>query len=281
MPQSEKEWIATERFSLETVSVGEYDLAVAGVEPVISVVDPTLTIMVGGIPRDVERQRNLPTINKLYAQLALNLSDEGHHSLLYNQPGTGKSSGVLSEVIFYDRIATLVDLAHTSCASLGVNRLNIIGTSAGAYIASRAAALVSEDIEVSSLLLQSPAAYPVEAEDLPYDERFTQVLRSGWELAESPVFSDITKQALKGSKLLLAFFQSDDPPIPVHIQEYYQGLFHDMALQDLNVTSFVYRGVAHNFNKLQQAKQHSRRNNVDDKSVQGAASILASAIMRQ
>ena len=106
-PQTQDQWLNTGKFSMEKTEVGEFELATALCLPKDEM--QGVVIMSGGIPRD--RNRKTPTINKQYGQAALNLAEKGFLSVLYNQPGTGDSSGDFESISFNDRIDTLSGLA--------------------------------------------------------------------------------------------------------------------------------------------------------------------------
>lgn len=90
LPQSETEWLKTGKFRIETVKIGTKKIRCALAH---SSESDRIVVMVGGIPRDPGRREKLPLINKLYGHLAIKLLDHNISSLLYNQPGTGGSSG--------------------------------------------------------------------------------------------------------------------------------------------------------------------------------------------
>jgi len=108
LPQTEAEWLQTGEFEIGNSLILGNSIRYALVRP--QAPSRTLTVMVGGIPRDAERQRTLPLINKLYGRLALLQARRDSYSLLYSQPGTGKSTGDLSRETFRTRIDTLVGL---------------------------------------------------------------------------------------------------------------------------------------------------------------------------
>lgn len=281
MPQTEADWLDTGRFEMEPKTVAGHDVMTALASPAISGVDPSLVITVGGIPRDPVRREKLPTINKLYAQLSLNVADSGHYGLMYNQPGTGKSSGDFETITFGEHIKTLVELSDEVAAGLGINKIHLVGTSAGSYMAARAVEDIQErGLEIRSLVLQSPPAFPEAVEDVPYGPEFSELIRTPWEVSDSPVFKDIRRFARFGGKICLLYFQGDDPPIPGHIQTKYHDTIWELGQKGADVTSLSCNGVAHNFIKLNN-NPASRRNAVDDASVYGTARILKDAIITE
>ncbi len=94
LPQSEAEWLQTGKFFIEGVTVRNTSIQCAvthGTKPKL------LLTLSGGIPRDRDRQKNLPLINKLYGKIAVDVLDCGINSLLYHQPATGGSGGIWGE----------------------------------------------------------------------------------------------------------------------------------------------------------------------------------------
>ena len=83
LPQSEAEWLKTGKFEVENIAIGGKEIRCALVR---GPENSPLVTMVGGIPRDHERRKKLPLINKLYGHLALKILDQAESSLLYNQP---------------------------------------------------------------------------------------------------------------------------------------------------------------------------------------------------
>ena len=162
--------------------------------------------MVGGIPRDPERRKNLPLINKLYGHLALKMQDQDESSLLYNQPATGGSTGEWEMETLRSRTEVLVETSRYFFDHTKASNLSLIGTSAGAYMAIRALPQFEElGIEVSKLVLLSPAAFPENIENVPYGESFSSIIRENWDVAESPAFSLLETYLKKEARFLQVF----------------------------------------------------------------------------
>ena len=280
LPQSQNDWLATGKFDLQDVDVAGHTLRTAVVSREEDVPSAGLVVMVGGIPRDTEARLRLPTINKLYAKIALNLASEGYTSILYNQPGTGKSGGDFEEITFGERIKALIELTDLYATKQATADVDLIGMSAGSYMAARAVGdIATRGLNVKGLILQSPAAYPEQVEDLPYNDKFTAVIRSDWNPEDSPIFSDVNKYVREGGKLAMSFFQDDSPPIPQLIQALFNQMGEELTEQGGDVTQFSYRGVAHNFRRLDH-NQKKHHNVIDDRSVSAAAEILTDVVVR-
>jgi hypothetical protein len=216
LPQSESEWLATNYFKVENVIVDDKSIRCAfsqGAE------GSGLVTMVGGVPRDPERRKQLPLINKLYGHLAVKLARVNESSVMYNQSATGGSGGDWENETLKTRTEVVADISKHFLHELNSTNLSIIGTSAGAYMTVRSLeSLNQESFSVKKLVLISPGFYPPEAETLPYGEMFKNTISSPWEINTSPIFNDIKNFTESGGEFLITFFESDDPPIPMRMQ---------------------------------------------------------------
>ena len=123
--------------------------------------------------------------------------------------------------------------------------------SAGSYIVARSVAGIREnDLDVESIVLQSPAAFPKEIEDLPYGEKFSKIVRSRWDINKSPVFTDLDNIAAQNTGILISYFQKDDPPIPIHVQNAYYDKAHELMSKGNNITTCTIYNVEHNFRRI-------------------------------
>src|SRR3989344_1957050 len=158
LPQSEAEWLETGKFHLETVDIDGRQIKCAltrGLE------GEPLVVMAGGIPRDPERRKKLPLINKLYGHLALKALDQNESSLLYNQPATGGSSGEWGKETIESRTDVLAGVSRHFYESTKASELALIGTSAGAYMSVKALEqLKNQNIKVPKLVLLFPGGIP-------------------------------------------------------------------------------------------------------------------------
>ncbi len=151
------------------------------------------------------------------------------------------------------------------CNKLGIAETAVIGSSAGAYMALRSFdAITSNGITVTSSIFLSPAAYPIEIENIPYGAAFTRIAREPWDISLSPAFADLEKHAKSGTRFLISFFEVDDPPIPMAIQEYYTNTLRRLVHDGARGSVLIIPGVSHNFHRLVRKK---RQNLVDDNSV--------------
>ena len=261
LPETEAEWLSRGDFQIEYVSINGKDIRCALLQGKSG---GRLITMVGGIPREVERRNKLPLINKLYGYLALILQECGVSSLLYNQPATGGSTGNWDEETLSSRTQVLAGLIDHFSKKFTFSDHGLIGSSSGAYMAINSVELIEKQgHKVSKLLLLSPAAYPKQIEVVPYGEKFTEILRQPWDVSTSPVFSKLRDFFTNGTELLLCFFENDDPPIPMYIQEYYRNFMWRLEEAGKNVSVITIPGVAHNFRRI----QRKRGREVDDDSI--------------
>jgi len=262
LPQSEKGWLDTGKFTISTTSILGNRIRYA----VTNSVDTNLLVtMVGGIPRDPGRRNKLPLINKLYGLMATKLVDHGVNSVLYNQPATGGSSGNWDFETITTRSCTLANLIKHVGNSAGCFKHTLVGASAGAYMAVKATDLLSDNKnKIDKLVLISPAAYPFEIEGEPYGERFTKIISAPWGVENSPIFNRLEQFVLGGGSLLISFFEADDPPIPRHIQHYYCEFARKLIARNNNVQLITIPGVAHNFRRINTSE---KGNIVDNDSI--------------
>jgi pimeloyl-ACP methyl ester carboxylesterase len=269
--QGEADWLATGKFSERLTEVNGYLIRNAVTMPDSDSCEK-LVVFVGGIPKDAERQKKLPLINKLFGLLAIKLSDEGIASLMYNQPGTGGSSGNLDEDTLIGRTAVLEEPATATAFELGVSRLSLVGMSAGSYMASRASKGITEQLAapLDELVLMSPALFPQEVEQIPYGQEFRSRVGNGWQPQESPAIGDISRALENSTRVHITYFEVDDPPIPLAIQQEYRSLA-EHAPSNHNVSFEIIEGVEHNFRRM---NYDQARNVVDNDAVRRSADSL-------
>ncbi len=269
LPQSEDEWLKFGKFETKVIPINGNEIRCA-----VTVGQPQEAVitMVGGIPRDKERRGKLPLINKLYGHLALKMLEHKKSAVLYNQPGTGGSSGNWDIESMESRTDTLVQVTEHFSKELQSSNVQLVGTSAGAYMAVGAAErLQSQGIAVSKLVLISPAAYPKEIQNMPYGEEFKNTIHASWNVAESPIFEKLKNFVLHGGSVAISFFENDDPPIPKHIQDYYKNFSEELSQSGGNIKVTIIKGVAHNFRRMNTSEGE---NAVDNNSIRETARSL-------
>lgn len=276
LPQSENEWLATNLFEVSTIDIHGKSIRCA-----FSCGAPgsQLVTMVGGIPRDLERRKQLPLINKLYGHIAVKRSQVNESSVMYNQTATGGSGGDWDTETLRSRIQVVEGVTKHFSEQSKSNNVAIIGTSAGAYMAIRSlASLNKENQLVKKLVLIFPGFYPTQVEDMPYGETFKQTISSPWDIKSSPIFDDIKNFVENGGEVLITFFESDDPPIPLRMQEYCKQFVENLKDSGCAIEVFSIPGVAHNFRTI--GSQESK-NVVDNTSVRETAVKIISFLSKE
>jgi len=270
LPQSEEEWLQLGKFEIEKITVEGREIRCALVRgPEHS----PLVTMVGGIPRDPERRKKLPLINKLYGHLALKVLDQGESSLLYNQPSTGGSTGEWKEETFQSRTKVLVETSKYFYDHTSATNLSLVGTSAGAYMVVNALQqLEGLGIRVPRIALLSLAAFPKGIEDIAYGESFSRAIHEDWDISDSPVFPLLEKYVRNGGSVFMSFFEADDPPIPQHIQNFYKDFARRLSDTGADIRSTIIPGVAHNFRRIDISEG---ANAVDNDSIRTTTTVLA------
>lgn len=275
IPMSETEWLSTGKFIIDFPEINGRRIKIARTKGDSG---KTPVVMVGGIPRDLYRRENMPVVNGLYGLMAMDLLSRGISSLAYNHPSMGGSEGDWNAETFRSRAETLAGVSKYLCRVVGSEDVAIMGTSAGAYMAAEAIEPLSmEGIKIAKIILLSPACYPREAEEIPYGENFSRVIRARWNFNESPIFSRLEKYAGSGGSLMINFFEFDDPPIPLAIQECFKTFATRMASEERSVFFNLISGVAHNFRK---AGSTESDNIIDEESVKKFAGFFSDFLSR-
>ena len=277
--QTEAEWLGTGKFKVEKVKIDSNDneIRCALAESNESRENHKLLIMTGGIPRDPEKRSKLPLINKLYGNLAIKMlegkSSKQQSSLLYNQPATGGSDGEWEKETLRTRTDALSQLTTYFKNTGNYSDVSLLGTSAAAYIAVNAIKEIQESgIKITKLILLSPACYPKDIEDVPYGENFSKVIRQKWDITQSPIFKGIENYAKSGGSVYVSFFEVDDPPIPLYIQDYYRKFLQSLAGSGFDVRVNTIPGVSHNFHRI--GALPGDRDIVNNSSVRNTSNIL-------
>jgi len=131
----------------------------------------------------------------------------------------------------------------------GVNTINYVGSSMGAYC-SVFAAERNQTLNLGKTVLLSPPAYPENAHTTTYKDGFGLKIQEPWEIDQSPIFSVIAKS---NAPLLIAYSEVDNPPIPSLIQDEYRALPREAN----NIECHTIKGVCHNFRRPETPKSGS------------------------
>ncbi|MEK7638761.1 MAG: alpha/beta hydrolase [Patescibacteria group bacterium] len=240
LPTTDAEWEATGFFRFNSVDIPQkisYARTVGN--------HSTLLAMVGGIPRDPNRRAILPVVPKLFGLLAYELQSEEHTSLLYHQPGLGASGGDFATETLASRARTLTELVKIFECETKSSQAIIFGSSAGAYMALRAARRLQFDgAVVPKVVLLAPPAFPPTIDSVPYGPEFTKIVRTPWDFATAPIFDDLVAYVESGGSVLVVYAEYDEN-IPRKIQQLYQSHVVRLREQGKPVAYWRIPGVTH------------------------------------
>ena len=167
---------------------------------------------------------------------------------------------------------TLAGVAKYFHKDTSASSVSLVGTSAAGYMAVNALEqLRDQEIKTTKLVLLSPAAYPKAIEKIPYGEAFTKLIRKPWNIAESPIFPKLERYVRDGGSLFISFFEADNPPIPLHIQEYYKSFVQRLSEEGGDITFTIIQGVAYNFRRID---SQGSKNIVDNDSIRSTADAM-------
>ncbi len=251
-PSTEEEWLQKNIFTTEILKVAENTIRCALVDTKQKNI---LVAMVGGVPRDESVRKKLSLIPTFFGHLAETLESIGISSIMYNHPDTGLSSGDWTKDTLLSRSSVFAKITSYFRTATSSKEVALVGVSAGGYMVIKALKeLQSNGVTVTKIVLISPAAYPGTIETIPYGDVFTKILRTPWDVRTSPIFPILTKFVQNGGSVLLAFFEDDDPPIPLHIQEYYTHVAKELSKDGGKVELLKIMGAAHNFRKISKSE---------------------------
>lgn len=143
LPQSEQEWLEGGMFDVGYQNVRDVRLRTALSKPAGK--PDNLLVMVGGVPRELERRIKLPLINKLYGHLAILMANENWLSLLYNQPGTNDTHERFDTETLETRSAALRGLVRAVADKSGITDISLLGMSSGSYMSGRVTGQLTQD----------------------------------------------------------------------------------------------------------------------------------------
>lgn len=134
-------------------------------------------------------------------------------SLAVDFRGIGESEGTFKLSSLLDRLADAQ--ATLKAFSSYANKVIVIGCSMGAHVAVK---LLEGNNEVRETILLYPAAYGKKAERLPFDQSFTNELRTPNSWKDSPVFPVLRKYLGK----IMIIYGQEDTIIPSEVKAAYQ-----------------------------------------------------------
>ncbi|CAG0935486.1 hypothetical protein TFLX_04327 [Thermoflexales bacterium] len=143
--------------------------------------------------------------------LATALQAKGNTVIRFDFSGQGDSTGELAKSSLKKRLLeTKAVLAYFGLA----DRISVIGTSMGGYIAS----LLAKEITVENLILFGPAAYTTKAWDVEFGSGFTEIIREENSFLDSDIL-DLPKH-FTGNALYIA--GENDEIIPKQVVDLYK-----------------------------------------------------------
>lgn len=134
-------------------------------------------------------------------------------SLAFDMRGCGKSEGKFTDSSLVNREHDAHNAIKSFCnhTALDVSQIYLWGSSMGAHVACK----LCNKFPFKGLILQSPATYGSEIEELPLNEEFTKALHRPFSWKNSPAIEELSKFV---GKILVIFGQSDNV-IPIEVKK--------------------------------------------------------------
>lgn len=163
-----------------------------------------------------------------YTAVQKYFANEGIASLAFSFRGCGKSEGNMMESTLNDRLVDAESALQVfkKITGLSENEIYLWGSSMGGHIACR---LIPKHITIKGLILQSAAAYGLDAETQPFGPVFTKVINriNSWE--NSNAFTDLSVYP----NPTLIIYGADDTVIPEGVKKCFkesavQPQFHEI-----------------------------------------------------
>lgn len=172
------------------------------------------------------------------------LARNGFSSFAFDCRGNGDSEGEFADSTLDNRLKDSLEALEEFKNSHHVNPENIVvvGTSMGGHTASR---LIDKKPELKALILNSAAAYSIEAEDKKHDGEFTEVIRKQNSWKNSPAFESVSN--FKGDVLVV--YAENDLVIPKEIQNKYKDQITDRS------QAVIIPNIGHRFLKEENKQQ--------------------------
>lgn len=177
--------------------------------------------------------------------LLTELADRGHSSVTLDFSGHGESEGSLSE----SSLELRLHQAIAACEYVGADVKVIIGSSMGAHVA----ATLIPHMGPQGLILFCPAAYAMEAQSVPFNEEFTEILRTPGSFKNSMAFRSV----MGFSGQVRIFIGTDDQVIPEEVIEAYE------VAGGTAVTVRRFIGVSHQIHAWLEEHQGERKEVID------------------
>ncbi len=167
---------------------------------------------------------------KRYDEIRKRLLEQGVSSCAFDFPGHGETGGKLKESSLMER--TLV-AKRVIEQFKSVEPITVIGASMSGYTAVK----LIESFQISQLVLFVPAAYDIEAYELPFNDGFTECIRRKNSYLESDAWQIL--QSYRG-KLLLVTAEKDDV-IPQSVIDLYRKSAGNAEVEHIEIKSVPHK----------------------------------------
>lgn len=166
---------------------------------------------------------------KRYKDVQEYLANHGITSLAFSFRGCGNSEGKMTSSTLNDRLvdAELALQYFIKSTGLPASNIYIWGSSMGGHVACR---LISKHLNIKGLILQSAAAYGLEAELQSFGPKFTEIINKPDNWISSRAFTDLEKYL----NTTLIIYGVDDKVIPEGVKKSFrestaQPQFHEIV----------------------------------------------------
>ena len=164
-----------------------------------------------------------------YGEVQAYLANQGIISLAFSFRGCGNSEGDLTNSTLNDRLIDAESALQYFINTTGLpeNQIYLWGSSMGGHVACR---LISKHLKIKGLILQSAAAYGLEAESQPFGPDFTEIINKPENWNSSGAFTDLKKYLSH----TLIIYGLDDKVIPEGVKTSYresalQPQYHEIS----------------------------------------------------
>jgi len=144
------------------------------------------------------------------AYLTKLIAESGYSCIRFDHSGNGESTGTVRQNSLKKRLAEALAASRFMDQTLP---LTVMGNSMGGAMAME----LTRQLNIKNVILFCPALYAVEAFEVPFDERFTEILRS-----ENSFFKTDTALLENFSGNFLHVISEDDTVIPKGVTELYE-----------------------------------------------------------
>ena len=167
---------------------------------------PAVLFVAGAKPGTFTKSGAMTTIRERLAEARIN-------SIVFDHPGFGESEGDTKHSSLDSRLEDQREALRCLLANSKTDpsRLGMIGNSMGGHVLAR---MLDVTNGVQAIVLDRAATYGADAEDKPFDERFSASIRQPKSWVGSPALAAIQK--FKGN--ILVIYPELDEVIPAEVQ---------------------------------------------------------------